>query len=59
MFNEFSCGCIVSLFQGRVRICANHRPEKATGDGAISAMGRFPGIVRQYPANGEMPKGWE
>lgn len=58
MFDEYACGCIVSLFQGRVRICGAHRPEKATGDGATGVMGRMPGVVRQYPANGEMPQKW-
>jgi hypothetical protein len=58
MFNEYSCGCIVSVFQGRVRICMTHRPDKATGDGAFWTMNKMPRIVRQYPANGEMPDGW-
>lgn len=55
MFNEFACGCIVSLYQGRVRVCVAHRPETATGDGGVAGMGKMPKIVRQYPANGESP----
>lgn len=57
MFNEFACGCIVSPEQGRVRICSVHRPQAATGDGAVETVARFPGIVRQYPGNGRMPVG--
>ena len=58
MFDEYKCGCIVSPFQGRVRICQAHRPEQATGDGAVNSTAALRGILRQYPANGETPKGW-
>lgn len=58
MFDEYKCGCIVSPFQGRVRICLAHRPERATGDGAVSSTAILRGIVRQYPANGETVTGW-
>ena len=58
MFDEYSCGCIVSMQQGRVRICVTHRIANATGSGGAENMGKMPGVVRQYPANGEMPKGW-
>jgi hypothetical protein len=58
MFDEFGCGCIVSPFVGRVRICAGHRPEKATGDGAVLTMGKMPKVIRSYPANGMPVEEW-
>lgn len=57
MFNEFACGCIVSQFVGRVRVCGTHRPEMATGDGGV-ANANLRGIVKRYPAHGEMPPEW-
>ena len=42
MFDEYKCGCIVSPFQGRVRIW--------------TAVLR--GIAKQYPANGQAVTGW-
>lgn len=53
MFHEFACGCIVSRFQGRVRICPAHRPAKATGDGALASTDLLRYVVARYPANGE------
>lgn len=53
MYKEYACGCIVSQFQGRVRICAAHRPSKATGDGALQAAWTLRNVVATYPANGE------
>ncbi len=58
MFEEYRCGCIVSAFQGRVRICSTHRPERATGDGALAAAWTLRVVVRRYPANGESVPGW-
>ncbi len=58
MFEEYGCGCILSVRQGRVRICGTHRPETATGDGAIGSIANLRNIVRRYPANGEMPEEW-
>ncbi len=52
------CGCIVSFFQGRVRICETHRPEKASGDGG-EIQGKLPKVVRQYPANGIQVNNWK
>lgn len=58
MFEEYRCGCIVSPFVGRVRICGSHRPEMATGDGAVSTAA-LKGVMKRYPANGLMPEeGW-
>ena len=57
MFRQWYCGCVVSQLQGRVRVCATHRPAKATGDG-----GAWDGLkgagVKCYPANGEMVANW-
>jgi hypothetical protein len=57
MFDEFSCGCVVSVYQGRVRICAVHRLEKAVGDGGAYLV-PLRGIVKSYPANGQEVPGW-
>lgn len=57
MFEEYSCGCIVSHMQGRVRICMAHRPERATGDGAYKATWVLRKVVHRYPANGETTTG--
>lgn len=54
MFHEFACGCIVSRFQGRVRICPAHRPAKATGDGAMGSTDLLRYVVARYAANGEV-----
>lgn len=57
MFHGWSCGCIVSQQQGRVRICQTHKAEKADGNG-----GGFNGLkgagTKAYPANGEMVANW-
>jgi hypothetical protein len=57
MFRGFKCGCIVSLQQGRVRICGIHKPGQSSGDG-----GGFDGLkgggTKLYPANGEAVLGW-
>lgn len=58
MFTEFKCGCIQSYTQGRVRICENHRLEKATGDGG-TVTGKMPKVIRQYPANGMQVAAWD
>lgn len=58
MYDEYRCGCIASPWQGRIRVCATHRLEEPTGNGGIWKMEKMPKIVRQYPANGEMPEGW-
>jgi len=57
MFEEYGCGCIVSRFVGRVRICLAHRPERATGDGGVWTS-NLRGVVKTYPAHGEMPREW-
>lgn len=57
MFREYPCGCIVSIQQGRVRICEQHRPEQATGDGADQTWVRK-GQPKLYPANGELVGEW-
>ena len=57
MFEEYACGCIFSLFQGRVRVCPAHRTY--TNEDRIKVIldptGR---IVRLYPANGRGVEGW-
>lgn len=55
MFNEYACGCIVSLFQGRVRICAGHRTTVDSNRKVwvLSTTGTSGKVVGRYPANGE------
>lgn len=57
MFREMSCGCIFSFKQGRVRICPEHRPERATGDGAADNWA-IKGKPKLYPAHGTCVPGW-
>ncbi len=57
MFREWKCGCIVLLFQGKVRTCQIHAPEKSTGDGG-GFNGLKGGGIKFYPANGEMVANW-
>lgn len=57
MFREFPCGCMVSMYVGRVRCCDAHRPSKATGDGADGTWVRK-GTPKLYPAHGEAVAGW-
>ena len=57
MFSEWKCGCIFSVFQGRVRICDTHKMPMADGNGGGHA-GLSGGGRRHYPANGEMVAGW-
>lgn len=55
MFNEYACGCIVSLVQGRVRVCSGHR-NVVEHDGkkwVVRTAGPSGKVVQQYPANGE------
>jgi hypothetical protein len=55
MFDEYSCGCIVSPFQGRVRICSMHHNvvELVGNKWVIRTSGPSGKIVQRYPANGE------
>lgn len=57
MFTEFKCGCIQSVYQGRVRICETHRPERADGSGG-TIEGKLPKVIREYPANGIEVASW-
>lgn len=57
MFAEFKCGCIVSGNVGRVRICAAHRPEESTGNGAMESM-ITKGTPKYYPSHGEDVAEW-
>jgi hypothetical protein len=55
MFEEYSCGCILSCYQGRVRICRAHR-NIVEHDGKKWTVLRFDPsgkIVCRYPANGK------
>lgn len=72
MFSEFKCGCIMSAFQGLVRVCEDHAPEKAKAPsgkegrlyGAVNSLYavpigvKLPKVVKCYPANGFMPRAW-
>lgn len=64
MFSEFKCGCIMSAFQGLVRVCADHAPEKSkapTGDeGRLCnpAGVKLPKVIKRYPANGQTVRNW-
>lgn len=51
MFEEYTCGCIVSRFQGRVRICPSHFLARQEGKDAWALTK----VVARYPGNGEMP----
>lgn len=55
MFNEYACGCIVSLFQGRVRVCVGHRNvvELVGKEWVVRRSGPSGKVVQTYPANGE------
>lgn len=55
MFDEYSCGCIVSPFQGRVRMCSMHRNvvELVGSKWIVRTSGPSGKIVCRYPANGE------
>ena len=55
MFDEYGCGCIVSVQQGRVRFCAQHRIERKAGSELLKPRAPTGKIVKQYPANGEKP----
>lgn len=54
MYREYKCGCIVSEFQGRVRVCTTHRPSSGDGIGGMSTTGNLRGKSKKYPANGQM-----
>lgn len=55
MFEEYSCGCILSRFQGRVRVCAGHRNVVEHDERGWRIIRRDPTdkVVCRYPANGE------
>lgn len=60
MFEEYTCGCILSPVQGRVRICHTHR-NVVEHDGkkwTVRTSGPSGKVVCSYPANGEMPPEW-
>jgi hypothetical protein len=55
MFEEFACGCILSRFQGRVRICLTHH-NVVEYDGTkwvVRTSGPSGKVVQRYPGNGE------
>jgi len=45
------------VYQGRVRICETHRPERADGSGG-TIEGKLPKVIREYPANGIEVASW-
>lgn len=62
MFEEYSCGCIWSRFQGRVRVCGGHRNlieyyVDANGQTKWSIKRFDPTgkVVKTYAGNGETP----
>lgn len=57
VFREYKCGCIVSEYCGRVRICDKHRPASATGDGGMDTSPPR-GKTKLYPAFGEAVSNW-
>ena len=59
MFREFKCGCIVSEYCGRVRICGTHRLAPGSSDGSGGMVSTaLRGRVKYYPAFGEMVANW-
>lgn len=55
MFDEYSCGCILSPYQGRVRICPSHR-NVVEYDGQkwiVRSSGPSGKVVNRYAANGK------
>lgn len=56
MFDEYDCGCIVSIRQGRVRICATHRTR--IEDGRVIRLFPTSEVIRRYPGNGRMVPDW-
>jgi hypothetical protein len=59
MFREYKCGCIVSHYTGRVRICGLHAiaPGSSDGRGGVEHV-PLKGKTKLYPAHGEMVRNW-
>lgn len=61
MFEEYGCGCILSAFQGRVRVCGGHRnlidyhtdPKTGAVTWTVKKFDPSGKIVARYAANGE------
>ena len=59
MFTEFKCGCIFSVYQGRVRVCPTHPNGPGQADGTGGALPpKLPKVIRRYPANGIEVLAW-